>query len=548
MKINYKLVLSFLLVSFSVSALEDVNFDQSSGLDLMEKYSIEFDEPIESVNLKLKLLRENYERNKPSKMVNNQAPIIPKIIHSIWLGNASLSKNYLYYFETWRKFHPDWQIKLWNEKEILKENFSNIDLYLLAESYQEKSDIIRYEILRKYGGLFIDSDIECFANFDNLHHKYDFYGYMETPAINKYRVNILNGMFASIPNHPILSATLAKIRKDWNKAALEFEQKYSTDEQKFKRSRHFLAVIRTMYPFGEVVYQYLQQNHQAKIIILPTGYGFPLYFVDNNGQKGFFKKIFSRQPKFSAKNIIRPETMSFHHYSKANSLMEVADFSKSLLKQSMIPKKIKAYLKAQDKYFMNFKDLFDNNFPTQLPYETVALIPEIIYLNNSTNLAEQEFAQLKQAWQKTNQFFEIRVITDAELIRFLPKELEPLNPELKKLLSLFFLLNKNGGVYIESGFKPANLQEFNYKYRFYGKLFNLSSILDEMKLDLGLIAAQANHSIIHNFIRDVEDETIRSESLTTNKINNLYLENIYKYNQLDGKNIVFPESIFEQKR
>ena len=124
-------------------------------------------------------------------------------------------KNKQYYLETWRKFHPDWEVKLWNEQDIIKENFASMDLYLLAESYQEKSDIMRYEILRRYGGLYIDSDIECLANFDDLHHRYDFYGYMETPVINKHVVNILNGMFASIPNHPILSKTLEKIRKDW---------------------------------------------------------------------------------------------------------------------------------------------------------------------------------------------------------------------------------------------------------------------------------------------------------------------------------------------
>ena len=539
------LILFFSCVSYG---LEDTNFDESSNLDFMQKYSITFDEPSESSDLKLRLLRETYERNKPSKMSFSKTLLIPKKIHSIWLGNSPLPKNKQYYLETWRKFHPDWEVKLWTDQDLLKENFPNTDLYLLAESYQEKSDIMRYEIVRRYGGLYIDSDIECFSNFDEMHHKYKFYGYMETPVVNKMVVNILNGMFAAAPNHPIINQTLDKIRKNWDEATLDFERKYSTSDESFKRSRHFMAVTRTMYPFGNVIYDYLQKENIDKMVIFPAGYGFPIYYVNKQKDRGVFKNLFSPRAILSYNKIIRPETLSFHYYEKENSLMEHQNFGESLFKQNFIPDKVKNYVKKHDKYFMNLSDLFDRNFPTEIQYEPIAQIPEVIYIYNQGNLSEQKLVKLQDEWQKKNKFFTVKVLSDAELESFLPEKIKFLNSDIKRRIACFYLLNQNGGVYVESNFEPANLQEFNYKYAFYGKLKNLFSVFNNLSMDFSFIASRSNSNIITHFIDNFENEVISSKTITDIQVSELYLESVYKYNQLDGKNIVFPEVVFDQKR
>ena len=54
------------------------------------------------------------------------------------------------------KKYPDWEYKLWTEKEI--NEFKKNKKYDNEKFYNGKSDIARYEILSKFGGLFIDAD------------------------------------------------------------------------------------------------------------------------------------------------------------------------------------------------------------------------------------------------------------------------------------------------------------------------------------------------------------------------------------------------------
>jgi mannosyltransferase OCH1-like enzyme len=41
--------------------------------------------------------------------------MIPKIIHYCWFGGAPLPEKERQCIESWRKYCPDYEIKLWNE-------------------------------------------------------------------------------------------------------------------------------------------------------------------------------------------------------------------------------------------------------------------------------------------------------------------------------------------------------------------------------------------------------------------------------------------------
>ncbi len=270
-------LMACMFISLTALGFSDVDFDHSNGFDRMREYSVKYTEA--DAEKKVELLRKNYERLKPSKALSSVDPIIPKIIHQIWLGNNPIPANYKYYLETWRKYHPNWEIKLWTEKEILAENFTSMDLFYKARGYAEQSDIARYEILYRYGGLYIDTDVECFASFDELHHKYDFYVNMEPPGVNKKIVSIVNMMIASVPGHPILAETLANTRKTWDKTESYFEEKFSDSWSSFARSNHNLAVLQTMHPLINAVFSFLQSDNLKfnKSIVLPAGYNVPIY-------------------------------------------------------------------------------------------------------------------------------------------------------------------------------------------------------------------------------------------------------------------------------
>ena len=140
-----------------------------------------------------------------------QAPIdaIPKIIHQIWLGTP-LPVRYQQFQATWKKFHPDWEYRLWTDADVEDFHMINRKAFDKSVNYAERANIFRYEILDRFGGLYVDTDFECLQPFDLVHSFYEFYTGMATVD----RITLINnGLIASIPGHPILKACIANLNK-----------------------------------------------------------------------------------------------------------------------------------------------------------------------------------------------------------------------------------------------------------------------------------------------------------------------------------------------
>ena len=94
--------------------------------------------------------------------------MIPKIIHYIWLGNSELPELSRHCIKSWKKYCPDYKIIKWDETN------SDISKYLFAkEAYKEKkwsfvSDVLRLETVYKYGGVYMDTDVELIKPIDSL--------------------------------------------------------------------------------------------------------------------------------------------------------------------------------------------------------------------------------------------------------------------------------------------------------------------------------------------------------------------------------------------
>lgn len=136
---------------------------------------------------------------------------IPKIIHHIWLG-SSLPEKFARYRQTWQKLHPTWICILWDDARVAKLGLINLKAYQAATNWGEKSDIVRYELLSRFGGLYVDTDFECLQPFDVLHHCCDFYtGSYPNPGGGS--LYVLNGLIGSMPGHPILKRCIKGIKK-----------------------------------------------------------------------------------------------------------------------------------------------------------------------------------------------------------------------------------------------------------------------------------------------------------------------------------------------
>ena len=138
--------------------------------------------------------------NRNISIQPSDTPRIPKIIHQIWLG-SSFPKAYVNWQKSWLRFNPDWEYRLWTDKEANAFEFDSKDIYNSTVNLGAKSDILRYFILKKFGGLYIDTDFECLCSFDDLHSRFDFYTgliYSEHPYLG-------NGIIGCVPDHPIIN-------------------------------------------------------------------------------------------------------------------------------------------------------------------------------------------------------------------------------------------------------------------------------------------------------------------------------------------------------
>lgn len=94
--------------------------------------------------------------------------MIPKKIHYCWFGGNPLPESAIKCINSWKKFFPDYEIIEWNE--------SNFDINIMpytqeayaAKKYAFVSDVARFWILEKEGGLYFDTDVEVIASMDDI--------------------------------------------------------------------------------------------------------------------------------------------------------------------------------------------------------------------------------------------------------------------------------------------------------------------------------------------------------------------------------------------
>lgn len=132
---------------------------------------------------------------------------IPKIIHQLWIGPKPMPSKFM---DTWRDKHPGYEYIRWTEAEILKRGIQfecQRDIDRMSE-INGKADIIRWEILYHYGGIFLDADSICIEPFDESFLSKDAFAGFENENVRKGLV--ATGTMGFTPKHPLCRAAI-----DW---------------------------------------------------------------------------------------------------------------------------------------------------------------------------------------------------------------------------------------------------------------------------------------------------------------------------------------------
>ncbi|HLJ31814.1 MAG TPA: glycosyltransferase [Candidatus Babeliales bacterium] len=140
---------------------------------------------------------------------------IPKIIHQIWLG-SKLPEEFIALQQSWIEHHigRDWMYKLWTDEDVANLQLYNQAFYDATDNFGVKSDILRWELLYNFGGVYIDMDFECLRALDQFHYTYDFYTALQ--PLDTLFVQLGAALVGAVPGHPILKHCIETIKEDWH--------------------------------------------------------------------------------------------------------------------------------------------------------------------------------------------------------------------------------------------------------------------------------------------------------------------------------------------
>ena len=129
---------------------------------------------------------------------------IPKKIHLIWLGGEK-PKKFNFLLERIKEKNKNYDVIEWNDNNI---NFELINQRLFdeTENLGSKSDILRFELLYKYGGIYMDYDFLQIKSFDELL-EYDFFAGTDKNNPNE----VWNSIVGSTPKNKICEKFLNDI-------------------------------------------------------------------------------------------------------------------------------------------------------------------------------------------------------------------------------------------------------------------------------------------------------------------------------------------------
>lgn len=113
--------------------------------------------------------------------------MIPKRIHSVWLGGGELPPVARRCMASWRACMPDWEYAHWDEESVRRYcertgTASPLDIPYVRQAcqagrYAFASDAVRLWALREMGGVYLDVDFEVYRSFETLLGNEAFAGY-----------------------------------------------------------------------------------------------------------------------------------------------------------------------------------------------------------------------------------------------------------------------------------------------------------------------------------------------------------------------------------
>lgn len=191
--------------------------------------------------------------------------MIPKIIHHVWPGSDTFKEKFHAWRQSWIKHHPDWTFYFWRIDNFPKNAHPDISKAINDSKFAltPKSDMMRFEVVRLFGGIYVDTDFECYRPFDEFLN-YDFFSGWEDD--NR---RICPSLFGAVPHHEILEKMSVLSVTNARKAGYDESNKYP----------HRITSVK---PYTTLILNYLSDS---KVKVFHRDYFYPIYFKESKREQ-----------------------------------------------------------------------------------------------------------------------------------------------------------------------------------------------------------------------------------------------------------------------
>lgn len=137
--------------------------------------------------------------------------VIPRIIHRIWLDEP-MPETFIGYGRRWAQLHPSFELVTWSSSHDLpplinQELFDQAQQIIPRDWVRFRADVVRLELLHRFGGLYVDTDVEPARPVDTLLGGVACLAGRSPQHIAGVHP-ITNAVMAAIPQHPFVRACI----------------------------------------------------------------------------------------------------------------------------------------------------------------------------------------------------------------------------------------------------------------------------------------------------------------------------------------------------
>lgn len=124
--------------------------------------------------------------------------MIPKIIHYVWVGPNALPEADRRRIETWRRMLPGWEIRAWGNQDV---DYSSpyLRMAYAVRAWNRVSDYTRMDALARYGGVYLDTDVDLIRPLEPFLDRQAFLGFQIGDEMPGEMVN--GAVFGARPGH-----------------------------------------------------------------------------------------------------------------------------------------------------------------------------------------------------------------------------------------------------------------------------------------------------------------------------------------------------------